>query len=124
MRTFILMMAIIYCAGSPVYSQSSPDDRKDMMVERMGHMADSLNLDSLQKLLFINAYDQYFTQRFKLREKYSGDREKMRDANHKLTESREASLKSFLSEDQWRRYEAMIKNMMDRRSRRRGRNSN
>lgn len=95
-------------------------DRKEMMMGKIDNFADSLQLDSLHKILFLNAYDQFLTQRFKLREKYSGDREKIREEAERLTVLRDASIKAILSDEQWNQYQVMLQEMGDkRRSRRR-----
>lgn len=103
-----------------VFSMSAQGSREDWQLERNRRnqaMVDSLKLDSLQTILFLNVQEQYFVQIEALRNKYPGQRDKIFEERRRFAVARDNEIKGILSDEQWKKYEYLLSVQKERRGR-------
>lgn len=108
-----IKLRIYFCAvgiwyGCTSFAQSPGTDRQAARQQQEMALMDSLNLDSLQRVLYMNIQEQYSLQIRNLREKYPGNRDKIMMERQELTAKRNEQLRVILGDQQWVIYQHIM----------------
>lgn len=91
-----------------------PVNREQRMKMRVERFNQQLNLSDEQKQKIEAVFTEEESQRSKMREQQTGDREQMRSGFEKMRTERDAKMKEILTSDQFAKYTEMNRNMGQR----------
>ena len=103
-RLRIFFCGVGICFGCASFAQSQGAGRQATRQQQEMALIDSLDMDSLQKILYMNIQEQYGLQIRNLREKYPNNREQIMIEGQELSAKRDEQLRGILGDQQWDMY--------------------
>lgn len=111
-RFYFFAAGILY--GCTSFAQSPGQERQADRQQQEMALMDSLGLDSLQKVLFMNIQEQYGVQIRNLREKYPNNREQVMLERQELSAKRDEQLRVIFGDQQWEIYQRIMAQRRER----------